>query len=268
MRNILAFDGSRVLTAMTPAAGQGSQAANESLWEASRAGDTARITAALGQGADVNAKARYDVTPLIFAAGNGRLDAVKLLLVARCRRQRAGHVLSRARSRHGDGQWLLDVAIFLVQNGSDADSALAAGVQMNQEALVKAALAGKVTRQGLQSAMAMAGTMKRESLCSRSSRHRSTSCRPRQRRSACIRGQPDHASEVRRDVPRHRERSHDDGDAGQRHADVAVARSAGGPSRSVGGERVPRRRGQCDVDVQRARRAWSSRSASCKDLPT
>ena len=32
------------------------------------------------QGADVNAKARYDVTALIFAAGNGRLEAVKLLL--------------------------------------------------------------------------------------------------------------------------------------------------------------------------------------------
>jgi ankyrin repeat protein len=59
---------------------QGSQAANESLWEAARAGDTTRITAALAQSADVNARSRYDVTPLIFAAGNGRLDAMKLLL--------------------------------------------------------------------------------------------------------------------------------------------------------------------------------------------
>ena len=33
---------------------------------------------------------------------------------------------------------------------------------MNQEALVKAALAGKVTRQGLQAAMTLAGMMKRE----------------------------------------------------------------------------------------------------------
>lgn len=57
--------------------GQGSPAVNESLWEAARAGDTARITAALSQGADVDAKARYDVTPLIFAAGGGRLEAVK-----------------------------------------------------------------------------------------------------------------------------------------------------------------------------------------------
>ena len=57
-----------------------------------------------------------------------------------------------------------DVVIFLVQNGADADGALAGGVQGNNEALVNAALAGKVTRQGLQSAIAMAGAMKRESL--------------------------------------------------------------------------------------------------------
>jgi hypothetical protein len=37
-------------------------------------------------------------------------------------------------------------------------------VQLNQEALLNAAVAGKVTRQGLQSAMSMATTMKREPL--------------------------------------------------------------------------------------------------------
>ena len=62
------------------------------------------ITAALAKGADVNAKSRYDVTALIFAAGSGRLDAVKLLVVARRRRQRAGHLLSRARRGDGDHQ--------------------------------------------------------------------------------------------------------------------------------------------------------------------
>jgi hypothetical protein len=59
---------------------QGVQAANESLWDAARAGDTARIIAALDQGADINARARYDVTALFFAAGSGRLEAVKLLI--------------------------------------------------------------------------------------------------------------------------------------------------------------------------------------------
>ena len=53
---------------------------NESLWEAARAGDVARITTALDKGADVNAKSRYDVTPLIFAASSGHLAAVKLLV--------------------------------------------------------------------------------------------------------------------------------------------------------------------------------------------
>ena len=38
------------------------------------------------------------------------------------------------------------------------------GVQQNQEALVKAAVGGKVTRQGLQAATTMAGNMKRDAL--------------------------------------------------------------------------------------------------------
>jgi hypothetical protein len=153
-----------VLGVMTMAAGQGSQAANESLWEAARAGDTTRIAAALAAGADINAKSRYDVTPLIFAAGNGRLDAVKLLL-SRGADVNAQDTFYRARAADmamSNGH--TDVAIFLVQNGSDADSALATGVQMNQEALVKAAIAAKVTPGGLRSAMSMAGAMKREAL--------------------------------------------------------------------------------------------------------
>jgi hypothetical protein len=164
VKNIFLLTGIASLTAMTLVLAQGSQAANESLWEAARAGDTARITAALAQGADVNAKSRYDVTPLIFAAGNGRLEAVKLLL-ARGADVNALDTFYRARAADmAMVNGYTEVAIFLVQNGSDADSALAGGVQGNQEALVRAALAGKVTRRGLQSAISMAGVMKREAL--------------------------------------------------------------------------------------------------------
>ncbi len=51
----------------------------------------------------------------------------------------------------------VDVTLYLLQNGAEADGLLAMGVQQNQEALVKAAVAGKVTRQALQAALNMAG---------------------------------------------------------------------------------------------------------------
>ena len=105
-------------------AGQSQSAANEALWEAARAGDTARITAALAQGADVNAKSRYDVTALIFASSNGRLDAVKLL-VSRGADVNAQDSFYRARAADmalTNGH--IDVAVFLVQNGAEADGVL------------------------------------------------------------------------------------------------------------------------------------------------
>lgn len=150
------------LAATAVAVGQGAQAANEALWDAARAGDTTRITAALAQGADVNARARYDVTALIFAAGGGRLEAVKLLL-SRGSDINAQDSFYRARAADmamTNGH--ADVAVYLLQSGADADGALVAAVQANQDAVVKAALAGKLTRQGLQAAMGLAGAMKRE----------------------------------------------------------------------------------------------------------
>ena len=164
MRNTFLSAGIALLASLVVTAGQGSQAANESLWEAARAGEIARITAALDQGANVNAKAKYDVTALTFAAGNGRLDAVKLL-VARGADVNARDTFYRARAAEmASTNGYTEVAVFLVQNGSDADGALASGVQGNQEALVRAALAGQVTRQGLQAAVSMAGMMRRETL--------------------------------------------------------------------------------------------------------
>src|SRR5688572_13284994 len=144
--------GTAMLMACAVLLGQGAPAANEALWEASRAGDTAGITAALANGADVNAKARYDVTAVIFAAGSGRLDAVKLL-IARGADVNAQDTFYRARAAEmaiTNGH--ADVALYLLQNGAQGDSLLAMAVQQNQEAMVRAAVAGNVTRQALQSA--------------------------------------------------------------------------------------------------------------------
>jgi outer membrane protein assembly factor BamB len=55
-------------------------AINEELWNAARDGDVARVTKALENGADVNAKTRYGATALTFAADKGRIDVVKLLI--------------------------------------------------------------------------------------------------------------------------------------------------------------------------------------------
>ena len=100
------------------------QTANESLWEACRAGDTTRIAAALSQGAEMNAKSRYDVTALFFAAGGGHLEAVKLLVArgADVNLQdsfyRATAAEMAATNRH------TDVAVYLLQNGANGDGLL------------------------------------------------------------------------------------------------------------------------------------------------
>ncbi len=52
----------------------------EELWAAARAGDAAKVTAALDKGADVNAKTRYGATALTFAADRGHIEVVKLLI--------------------------------------------------------------------------------------------------------------------------------------------------------------------------------------------
>ena len=158
--------GTLVLASIALLLGQGSQAANEALWQAARDGDTAAITAALAKGADVNAKSRYDVTPLIFAAGSGRLEAVKLL-IARGADVNAQDTFYRARAAEmAITNGYADVAVYLLQNGADGDGLLAMGVQTNNEAIVKAAVAGKVSRQALQNALTMAGNMKREAFAS------------------------------------------------------------------------------------------------------
>jgi outer membrane protein assembly factor BamB len=160
----LLIAGTLVLISVASVFAQGTQAANEALWQAARDGDTAGITAALAKGADVNAKSRYDVTPLIFAAGSGRLEAVKLL-IARGADVNAQDTFYRARAAEmaiTNGH--VDVTLYLLQNGANADGLLAMGVQQNQEAIVKAAVGGNVSRQALQGALTLAGTMKREAL--------------------------------------------------------------------------------------------------------
>jgi outer membrane protein assembly factor BamB len=139
--------------------------AREMLWEAARAGDTARITEALDKGADVNAKARYDVTPLFFAAMNGRLEAVKLL-ISRGADLNVVDTFYRARAIDmALTNGFADVGLLLLQSGArGGDTALMSGVQLNHPALVQAALRADVTRATLQAALGIATQQKKEAL--------------------------------------------------------------------------------------------------------
>jgi outer membrane protein assembly factor BamB len=147
--------------AATPAA-----SLNEALWSAARKGDVAAIAAALDKGADVNAKSRYDATALFYAADRGHLAAVRLLL------ERGADVNARDtfyRMQAIDlalGNDHAAVAVALLEKGSKGSgSALRAGIELGDVALVKAALARPdVERGALASALAAAEKAQRADL--------------------------------------------------------------------------------------------------------
>ena len=55
---------------------------NEQLWDATRKGDAAAVKSLLAKGADVNARWRYNQTPLFKASERGHTEVVKVLLDA------------------------------------------------------------------------------------------------------------------------------------------------------------------------------------------
>lgn len=61
-------------------AAQDKQKLNEDLWEAVRRGDAPAVKTLLDRGADVNARGRYQQTPLFKAAERGNAEIVKILL--------------------------------------------------------------------------------------------------------------------------------------------------------------------------------------------
>ena len=152
--------------AVSVAVGQSSrqQDPNELLFEAARAGDVGRIETALAQGGSVNATTRYGVTPLIAAASNGHLEAVRLL-VSRGANVNAQDNFYRFRAAEAaalDGH--IAIATFLLQNGAEPDNLITIGVQRDSAELVQAALARRVSRNAVQAALQQADRLKRQTL--------------------------------------------------------------------------------------------------------
>ena len=132
-------------TAPQPPATQeraGAHGINEELWSAARDGDVARVTRALENGADVNAKTRYGATALTFAADKGRIDVVKLLI------ERGADVNAQDsfyQMRAVDMAMMnnhQDVALLLLERGSKgALNVLLTGIRRKNIPVVTAALA-------------------------------------------------------------------------------------------------------------------------------
>ena len=134
---------------------------NEALWEAVRRGDAAEVKSLLDRGADVDARGRYQQTPLFKAAERGNAEIVKLLL------ERGADVKVKD-TFYGATPltWALDkerveVIRALLEKGSPgAEDVLAQGAGSGNAELVKMALArGGLSPEALSNAL---GTATRE----------------------------------------------------------------------------------------------------------
>ena len=155
--------------ALTPA-GQTPQASSaaptsaapiaEELWAAARAGDAAKVTAALDKGADVNAKTRYGATALTFAADKGHIEVVKLLIArgADVNAQDTFYQM-RAIDMAVTNNHLPIVKLLLERGSKGAPAVLSQAIQRGNVALVAIALESpELTR--AQVGPALAGALK------------------------------------------------------------------------------------------------------------
>ncbi len=146
-----------LLIALLLATGQDAPSA-DALFEAARRGDAARVAQLLDAGVDVNAKARYDMTALAFAADKGHLDVVRLLADRGAEIDVADTFYKARPIDLAIGNGHRHVARYLVDRGSaGAGGALNAGIRAGDIDLVKSALASPhLTPQMLEAALALA----------------------------------------------------------------------------------------------------------------
>ncbi len=110
---------------------------NEQLLEAARKGDATLVKSLLDRGADVNAKARYDVTPLAVACDKGHFEVVKLLV------ERGANLNAEDTFYHSTPLgWAaenghVEIAKFLIQKGAKTDDALTSMVYNENEDMIR-----------------------------------------------------------------------------------------------------------------------------------
>ena len=114
----------------------------DALFDAARRGDRAAVVSLLDRGVDVNARSRYGVSALGFAAGEGKMDVVRLLVERGADLQLADSFYSSRAIDFAIRGGHADVALFLLSRGSKgAAGALNFGIRSKDLSLVQAALA-------------------------------------------------------------------------------------------------------------------------------
>ncbi len=139
------------------AAQNSKQELNDQLFEATRKGDAAAVTALLDRGADVNATFRYGTTALFKAAERGHLEVVKILL------ERGANVTVKDTFYGATAMtWALDnnhvevVRALLDKDSSGVAEVLMTGTREGKVALVRTALdKGGLKPESLTSALAL-----------------------------------------------------------------------------------------------------------------
>lgn len=117
-------------------------ALSEELLNVAKKGDAAAVKSLLAKGADVNAKTRYNQTPLMFAAQQGHIEIVKTLLEAGADLNVTDTFYKSvtALSAAADKGHVEIVKLLLEKGAKDKETVLFVGAQEGRAAVVKVAL--------------------------------------------------------------------------------------------------------------------------------
>jgi Ankyrin repeats (3 copies) len=118
------------------------QSVNDDLIAAAKRGDAESVKSLLAKGADVNAKTRYNQTPLMFASEKGHLEVVKILIEAGADVNVTDTFYRFFTALYGAAsKGHAEVVKLLLEKGARGkDQALIIGAQEGQASVVKVAL--------------------------------------------------------------------------------------------------------------------------------